>query len=151
MKKVLFICLIALSIIFSSNVFSAMPQGKFPIQIVSTRTPPNSYEKEIIHQTEILMEKSQKFRITYSEEDRLVLQILISDYIPAVVSTDPLAFAERVEAFTLVWLAKPKNKYAYFLSHDIGWLHYKGTPEYIVRQASFIVDKLKKQYPNIFN
>ncbi|HPT87797.1 MAG TPA: hypothetical protein PL004_08095 [Bacillota bacterium] len=151
MKKILFICLVALSIVFSSNVFSAVPQGKFPIQIVSSRSNPNEYEKEIIQRTEMLLEKTQKFRITQNEEDRLVLQILISDYIPSVVSTDPFAFARRVEAYTLVWLAKPKNKLPYFLWHDIGWLHYTITPEYIVSQAEFQVDKIKNRYPYIFN
>ncbi len=151
MKKILFICLVALSIVFSSNVFSAIPQGKFPIQILSSRRNPNNFELEIIKRTETLFEKSPNFRVTNKDEDRLVLLILIDEYFPATFSSDPLAFAERVEVFTLVWLAKPKNKLPYFLWHDLGWLHYTRTPEYIVNQAEVQIDKIKNRYPNIFN
>ncbi len=80
MKKVLFICLVALSIAFSSNVFSAIPQGKFPIQILSSRQNPNNFELEIIKRTETLFEKSPNFRVTNKDEDRLVLLILIDEY-----------------------------------------------------------------------
>jgi len=151
MKKVLFVFLVALSIVFSSNAFSAMPQGKFPIQIVSSRKNPNNYEKEIIQRTELLIEKSQKFRITHIDENRLLLQILIDDYKPIAISSDPFAFARRIESFTLVWLAKPKNKLPYFLWHDLGWLDFNETPEYIVEQAEVQVNKIKNRYPFIFN
>ena len=151
MKKIIIFCLIFMCIVVSSNALTAMPQGKFPVQILSSRNIPNNYEREMIQHLERAYNNSSKYRITNIEEDRIMLRILIEEYIPGVISTDWLASATPVRVYTIVWLAKPKNIHSYYIWHDIGrFTNYQQVANYIMDEADTIVWRIKNLCPYVF-
>jgi hypothetical protein len=154
MKKLrlLFCLLVVVCIIASSSTFSAMPQGKFPIQIYSDRPTPNNFEKNLIIHLEKAFNNSSKFRISHVEENRIMLGILANEYIPGVISTDVLASASPVNVYSLVWSAKPKNKHAYVIWHGLGRFEsYAKFTQIILEDADVIVWKIKNQCPYVFD
>jgi hypothetical protein len=155
MKKLrlLFCLLVVVCIITSSSTtFSAMPQGKFPIQICSSRTNPNNNEIFLIKRLEKAFNNSPDFRVTNTEENRIILGILINEYIPSVISSDVLASAAPIKSFSLVWLARPKNKHTYFIWHNSGRFQtYEDLTEYIVKEAYTTVWNIKNNYPYVFD
>jgi len=153
MKKLrlLFCLLVVVCIIASSSTFSAMPQGKFPIRIISSRENPNQYEREVIKQLERAFNNSPNFRVTTNNEDRIILSILIQNYIPGTVSTDVFATSSPVNIYTLVWLAKPKNNHAFFIWHDLGrYVSYNDIINHVIKSADIIVWQIKNNYSYIF-
>lgn len=151
MKKVLLTCLILLSVLVSSTAFSAIPEGKFPIQFLSSRKAPNEYERALIRSLESTFNNSSRYRVSNIEENRLAVSILIEEFIPGVISSDWLASATPVRVYTIVWLAKPKNEHAYYLWHDVGRLtNYKEVSQYILDQAGSMVDRIKNRCPYVF-
>jgi len=155
MKKLrLLLCLlIVVCIIASSSItFSAMPQGKFPIQILSARPTPNNYEKEIITYLNRAFNNSTSYRISNNEENRIMLRILINRYYPGVVSTDVFATSNPINTFTLVWLAKPKNKHAFYIWSDSGkFQSYEELTRYIIEETDTMVWTIKNQCPYVFD
>jgi len=155
MKKLrMLLCLlIVVCIIASSSItFSAMPKGKFPIQIISTREPLNRYELELVKRLKNSFNNSSNFRITNIDENRIMLGILMQEYIPSVVSSDVLATASSVNVYTLVWMVKPKNKHAYIIWYDMGrYQSYDSLTQYILKQAETMVWSIKNQYPYLLD
>jgi len=155
MKKLrlLFCLLVVVCIVASSSTtFSAIPQGKFPIEIFSSRDTPNQHERVLIKRLEQSFNNSPKFRVTNSNEDRIMLTILINEYIPGVVSTDVFASSTPINTFSLVWLVKPKNKHAYFIWHNSGRFQtYDHLNNYILDEANIIASKIRNYYSHLFD
>lgn len=152
MKKVLFICLILLSVVISSTAFSAIPEGKFPIQFISDRRTPSNEERELIKNLVGYFNNSPKYRVTSNEENRIMLGILINEYTPSVASSDWLASASPINTYSIVWMAKPMNKHAYVIWHDSGrYQTYQDLILYILKNADSIVWKIKNQCPYVFD
>jgi hypothetical protein len=155
MKKLrLLLCLlIVVCIIASSSTFSAMPKGKFPIRFRASSDTPNQYEKELMKHLEITFSKSSYFRISNDlNEDRIILMFIVDRHIPGIVSTDVLASATPINTFSLVWLAKPADKHAYFIWHSAGTFQ---TPQdlaqYIHKQAIITATKIRNNYSYLFD
>jgi len=154
MKKLrlLFCLLVVVCIIASSSTFSAMPKGKFPIQIMSSRNEPTPTERQVINQLESAFSNSPKFRVTSSyDEDRIILLVLMQDYIPGVASTDVFATAAPVKIYTLVWLAKPVDNHACFLWHELGrYSTYSDITKQALISANSMVWLIKNKYSYLF-
>jgi hypothetical protein len=155
MKKLrLLLCLlIVVCIIASSSItFSAMPKGKFPIRIVASRDNPTKYDRELLRHLELTFKNSPNFRVTNIDENRLILMFKLTEYIPSVISNDSLATASPINTFTLVWLAKPKGKHAYFIWYDSGrYFSYDSLVKYILEQAETMVWSINNEYPHLFD
>jgi hypothetical protein len=154
MKKLrlLFCLLVVVCIIASSSTFSAMPQGKFPIQIMSSRDNPTPTERQVVKQLERAFNNSPNFRVTNIDENRIMLGILMQEYIPGVVSTDVLASASPVKIYTLVWLAKPKGNHAYFVWHQLArYSSYNEITEHVLKSADTIVWRIKNIHNYVFD
>mgnify|MGYP001378605011 CR=1 FL=1 len=154
MKKLrLLLCLlIVVCIIASSSTFSAMPQGKFPIRIISSRENPNQYERTLINHLEKAFNNSSKFRVTNNNEDRIILTLLINEYFPGVASSDVLATATPIKTFSLVWATKSKNNHANLLWHDAGnFQTYEQLTQYILKQADTMLSWIKNSYSYLFD
>jgi len=154
MKKLrlLFCLLVVVCIITSSSTtFSAMPKGKFPIRILPTVDNPNQYERELLRHLEKTFNNSPNFKVTKEEEDRIILLFIVDRHIPGVVSTDVLASANPINTYSLVWLAKPKDKHAYYLWHDAGtFSRYEDLSQYILKETNITVTKIKNYYSYLF-
>lgn len=151
MKKNFLLFLVVACIAISSSAFSAIPEGKFPIQILSSRYNPNNFEREMIAYLNHAFINSPKYRISNVDENRLMIRILIDEFIPGVISTDWLASATPIRVYTIVWLAKPKNKHAYYIWHDMGRLaNYQEATEYILKSADTMVTTIKNDCPYVF-
>mgnify|MGYP001384024882 CR=1 FL=1 len=153
MKKLrlLFCLLVVVCVIASSSTFSAMPQGKFPIQVISSRSNPNNYEKQLTSYLVKALNNSPNFRNSNGEENRIMLQIIISRYFPGVVSSDAFASSTPINTYSLVWLAKPKNKHAYYIWHDSGTFQtLENLTQYILKEANSIVLTIKEECPYVF-
>lgn len=152
MKKVLMTCLVLLSVLVSSTAFSAIPDGKFPIQVVSSRDNPNDFERIMTVYLQKALNSSRKYRATDNEENRIMLSFLINEYIPAVSSSDWLASASPIKTYSIVWLAKPKNKHAYIIWHDSGRIQSDDEfIKYILEEANTTIWKIKNQCPYVFD
>ena len=155
MKKLrlLFCLLVVVCIITSSSTtFSAMPKGKFPIRIMSSRENPTKNERALISELERAFNNSTNFRVTNINEDRIILMLLLDEHIPSVISTDVLATASPINTFSLVWLAKPADKHAYFIWHNSGrYTSFTELSKYILNGANNIVLQIKNHYSYLFN
>jgi len=155
MKKLrlLFCLLVVVCIVASSSTtFSAIPQGKFPIQIMSSRDNPNQHERLLLNQLEKAFNNSPNFRVTNINENRIILAILLNEYIPSVLSTDVLASASPINTFSIVWSAKHKDKHAFTIWHNSGrYGTYKDLTEYILDEANIIATKIKKHYSHLYD
>jgi len=129
-----------------------MPKGKIPIEIFSSRETPNQLEQDLIRRLEKTLEKSSKFRITNKNENRIVLTILLNEYIPSVVSTDVWASSTPIKTFSFIWLAKPSKTHGYVLWHDSNRFQtLDHLVNYILQQADTMVLEIKTYYPDIFS
>jgi hypothetical protein len=154
MKKLrlLFCLLVVVCIIASSSTFSAMPQGKFPIRVMSSRDNPNQYERELTRHLEKAFNNSPNFRLASTNENRIILIFLLDRYNPGIVSSDVFASATPINTFSLVWFAKPKDKYAHYLWHTTGsYKTYEALSQFILQQAEIMVQDIKKNYSYIFD
>jgi len=143
--------LIVVCIIASSSTFSAMPKGKFPIEILSSRNEPTPTERQVITELEKAFSNSSKFRVTSSNEDRIMLLVLMQDYRPGVASTDVFATASPVRIYTLVWLAKPVDNHACFLWHELGrYGTYNDIIQQALKSADAMVRIIKNEYSYLF-
>jgi len=145
--------LIVVCIIASSSItFSAMPQGKFPIEIFSSRETPNQLEEEFVNILINNFNNSPKYRVTNINENRIILTFLLNKHVPGIASTDVFATASPIYTFSLIWVAKPQNTHGYIIWHDSGsYRSYNDLAHYILQQADVTVRNIKRQYPNIFN
>ena len=152
MKKIFMLFLVVTCIVISSSAFSAIPEGKFPIQILSSRVNPNSFEKEVIPYLENTFNKSPKYRISNVEENRIVISILINKYFPAVASSDWLASAAPIITYSIVWIAKPKNEHGYYIWHDSGdFRDCDELVQHILKEADVKVWRIKNLCPYVFD
>jgi len=145
--------LIVVCIIASSSItFSAMPKGKFPIQIMSDRVTPNHMEYELIKRLEKAFNNSPNFRVTNIDENRIMLGILLQEYKPGIASSDVFATATPICVYSLIWVAKPKNKHANIIWHDLGRFQtYEQLIQYVLEEANTTVSRIKIEFPYIFN
>lgn len=152
MKKSIFFCLALIFSFISSSAFSAIPQGKFPIEICADRAHPNEIEVGTVQYLQKFFQNSPKFRVTDKDEDRIKLGIIIDKYVPVVASKNFVASATPIFTYSVVWLAKPKDKHAYILWHDAGkFFNNEQFSSYILREANTNVLRIKNLCPYVFD
>lgn len=149
MKKILVICLVTLSIIFSSSVFSAIPKGKFPIQVLYENANTSDWNNFLDYLRKSF-QNSDNFRLANKDEDRVQVRLLLSEYVPRV--SDWRASAEKIYTYSIVWTAKPKGKHEYLIWHNSGrFFSLEELCKIIINQTNDIVIMIKNDLPYIFN